>query len=545
MIFTLLACIGHCFHVSSLPCNVSLAQSCPASLYYVPNSPKTLAAAASLFHVDSNLVRQTVDGYLVNVNCSCPAGHIAFTWHMDYTVQLNVTLDLLCGCSKDNKEIVTYRVKHGDTLYTICSRFSADLNQTVQLNGIDNSGLIYDGDVIFIPEPVSKVKKTPKPRISMIVKITLAAVSVVTLLVMSFVWSYCYKRSRIRQAKAYSRRTECLHCYLTTCSFHKKSEESMASSFNLDKATVFSYIEVCDATCNFSMSLKIGQGSYGSVYLGKLRGIDVAIKQMKETKSKEFFSELHILSRVHHTNLIKLIGYAGGGDSLFLVYEFAQNGALSHHLHRPTARGYKPLQWTTRLQIALDAARGLEYIHEHTKPYYVHRDVKTSNILLDSNFRAKIADFGLVKLFEHSPNSAAAASRIVGTFGYLAPEYIRDGCVTTKSDVYAYGVVLMELLTGQPALSRDANPGNDQYIEHRSLLLSALNDSHDSLMQCIDPNLIHYHADSVFQMALLSKDCVDDDWNQRPDMSSIVIRLLHLLARSREWEKLECSNPMS
>ncbi|KAL6344913.1 hypothetical protein AAG906_006673 [Vitis piasezkii] len=575
MIFTLLACIGHCFHVSSLPCNVSLAQSCPASLYYVPNSPKTLAAAASLFHVDSNLVRQTVDGYLVNVNCSCPAGHTAFTWHMDYTVQpgdtweqisssfgsfvvkktdkmlissQNVTLDLLCGCSKDNKEIVTYRVKHGDTLYTICSWFSADLNQMVQLNGIDNSGLIHDGDVIFIPEPVTKVKKTPKPRISMIVGITLAAVSVVTLLVMSFVWSYCYKRSRIRQAKVYSRRTECLHCYLTTCSFHKKSEESMASSFNLDKATVFSYIEVCDATCNFSMSLKIGQGSYGSVYLGKLRGIDVAIKQMKETKSKEFFSELHILSRVHHTNLIELIGYAGGGDSLFLVYEFAQNGALSHHLHRPTARGYKPLQWTTRLQIALDAARGLEYIHEHTKPYYVHRDVKTSNILLDSNFRAKIADFGLVKLFEHSPNSAAAASRIVGTFGYLAPEYIRDGCVTTKSDVYAYGVVLMELLTGQPALSRDANPGNNQYIEHRSLveyLLSALNDSHDSFMQCIDPNLIHYHADSVFQMALLSKDCVDDDWNQRPDMSSIVIRLLHLLARSREWEKLECSHPMS
>lgn len=180
MIFTLLACIGHCFHVSSLPCNVSLAQSCPASLYYVPNSPKTLAAAASLFHVDSNLVRQTVNGYLVNVNCSCPAGHTAFTWHMDYTVQpgdtweqisssfgsfvvkktdkmlislQNVTLDLLCGCSKDNKEIVTYRVKHGDTLYTICSRFSADLNQTVQLNGIDNSGLIHDGDVIFIPEP--------------------------------------------------------------------------------------------------------------------------------------------------------------------------------------------------------------------------------------------------------------------------------------------------------------------------------------------------------------------------------------------------------
>ncbi|KAL7187436.1 hypothetical protein ACSBR1_037502 [Camellia fascicularis] len=327
----------------------------------------------------------------------------------------------------------------------------------------------------------------------------------------------------------------------------KECGESIVASFNSDKATVFPYNEVCDATLNLSMSLKIGQGSYGSVYLGKLRGDDVAIKQMNNTKSKEFMSELNILCRVHHTNLIKLIGYAAGGDSLFLVYELAQNGALSDHLHNPAVRGFKPLPWTTRVQIALDAAKGLEYIHLYTKPYYVHRDVKSSNILLDSAFHAKIADFGLVKLLEHAPDADTAASRIVGTFGYLAPEYVRDGRITTKSDVYSFGVVLMELLTGQPALSRDASPGNIQYIEHRSLveyMLSVLenNDPFTELSQCIDPTLTHYHKDSLLQMALLSKDCVDEDWNRRPDMCEVVLRLSHTFLCSKQWEKPDCNS---
>ncbi|PSS01130.1 LysM domain receptor-like kinase [Actinidia chinensis var. chinensis] len=271
---------------------------------------------------------------------------------------------------------------------------------------------------------------------------------------------------------------------------------------------------------------------------------------MKNTNSKEFLSELNILCRVHHINLIELIGYAAGGDSLFLIYELAQNGALSDHLYNRVVRGYKPLCWTTRVQIALDAAKGLEYIHLHTKPYFIHRDVKSSNILLDSGFRAKIADFGLVKLLEHSPDVGTAASRIVGTFGYLAPEYVRDGRVNTKSDVYSFGVVLMELLTGQPALSRDASPETVQYVEHRSLveyMLSILvnNDPFTKLSQCIDPSLIHFHKDSLLQMALLSKDCVDDDWNRRPDMCKVVLRLSHILACLKEWEeKSDCNSSL-
>ncbi|KAL9363414.1 hypothetical protein Peur_046199 [Populus x canadensis] len=574
----------HSFHASRMQCNVSLNESCPASLYYVPNTMRSLDETASLFNVDNDAVKRTIDGFLVMINCSCLAEHRFFTWHMDYKVQKGdtwnsisskfgfyvvamsqkvlipsviVTLDVLCGCS-NNADMVTYKVQNGDTVFTICSRFKANETKTVLLNGLDNPDSIHERDILFIPTPAGfnnltsidyhnqdmKTKKTSKSRIFIVVGAISAALVVVLLSILLVFWKNHMKK-RARQPIASSRRLNCLHCYLASCPQRRKFEESMVSSIGSDKATVLPYNEIREATSNFSRSLIIGQGSYGLVYLGKLRGTDVAIKQMKDTNSKEFLSELNILCKVHHINLIELIGYAAGGESLFLVYEFAQNGALSNHLHNPALRGHKPLPWATRVQIALDAAKGLEYIHEHTKPYYVHRDIKPSNILLDSNFHAKIADFGLVKLLEQSPDAGgAAASRIVGTFGYLAPEYVRDGHVTAKSDVYSFGVVLMELLTGQPALSKDASPENEKLSEHRSVvqyMLSALNDSQDSfdeLAKCIDPNLTSYDKDSLYEMALLSKDCVDDNWKRRPDMSRVVLRLSHMLSSSREGEEL-------
>ncbi|XVE97437.1 hypothetical protein REPUB_Repub03eG0019500 [Reevesia pubescens] len=560
IILTWLSCTSH-----SLPCNVSLAESCPASLYYVPRTAKSLEETTALFYVNSNAVNRTIDGFLIAINCSCLAGHDDFTWHLEYQVQpedtwdvissklgsfvvenrektlipsQTVTLDILCGCS-ENAGTVTYKVTEGDTLYTICLRFGADLKGLRNLTVFDSKD--------------SSTKKASKSRNHVMVGAISAAFAVILLTLILVFWKG-YKKKGSQLLKPYSRKIDLLHSYFDSRTSLTKSGESIFSSFNSGKAIVFTYYEVREATSNFSMSLKIGQGSYGYVYLGKLKGTDVAIKQMKNTKSKEFLSEINILCKVQHSNLIELIGYAAGGDSLFLVYEFAQNGALIDHLHGSTLRGmdflttqqstgHKPLAWTMRVQIALDAAKGLEYIHKHTKPYYVHRDVKTSNILLDSNFRAKIADFGLVKLLEHSPEVGAAASRIVGTFGYLSPEYCRDGLVTTKADVYALGVVLMELLTDQPALSRDASPGNNRYNEHRTLvdyMLSALNDIKRPMIElakCIDPNLTHYHKDSVLQMALLSKDCVDDNWKQRPDMSEVVLRLSHILVSSKEWEK--------
>ncbi|KAK1298300.1 LysM domain receptor-like kinase 3 [Acorus calamus] len=587
-----LLCAFHCFHSMPMPCNISLIDSCAASLYLANPQSEDSEYVANLFHVNPTSVRRAVGGgFVISISCSCPANHGNYTSHMEYTVQIGDTweiissrfgglvvetpekmliglmtvgLDLFCGCT-DGVELLTYVVKRGDTLFTLYSRFGADVNKTAELNMIKDQTLINEGDVLFIPasglehltmlsDNESRPRKASQMHVHIILAIAAATTLVILIIIVIFSWTYNHKRKERVILGAPSSGIGCLDCYrmpfplekkksISTIKSHSSSEEyggSVVGSFISDKMTIFSFSETRDATLNFSASQKLGQGSYGSVYHGTLRGQDVAIKQMKNTKSKEFLAELNILCKVHHNNLIKLIGYSVGEEYLFLVYEVAQNGSLSDHLHNPAAKGHTPLSWETRIQIALDAAKGLEYIHEHIKPYYVHRDVKTSNILLDSNFRAKVADFGLVKLLENSPEIGSTTSKIVGTFGYLAPEYVRDGCVTPKTDVYAYGVVLMELITGRPALSNNTNTENVPHSGHRSvvdLILSAFADGRDTtarLVECMDPALVSFHRDSLFQMALLSKDCVDEDWKRRPDMSKVVLRLSRILVSSRE-----------
>lgn len=321
-------------------------------------------------------------------------------------------------------------------------------------------------------------------------------------------------------------------------------------AFDKEKPVVFTYQEVLGSTDSFSDSNLLGHGTYGSVYYGSLREQEVAIKRMTATKTKEFIAEIKVLCRVHHSNLVELIGYAASNDELFLVYEYAQKGSLKNHLYDPHNKGQTSLSWISRVQIALDAARGLEYIHEHTRDHYVHRDIKTSNILLDSSFRAKISDFGLSKLVVKSSDEEASVTKVVGTFGYLAPEYLRDGLATTKSDVYAFGVVLFELISGKEAITRTEGMSRAN-IERRSLasvMLNALRNtpnpmSMESLKECIDLNLMDlYPHDCLYKMAVLAKRCVDEDPILRPDMKQVVISLSQILLSSIEWEATLAGN---
>ncbi|KAL4620072.1 hypothetical protein ACB092_06G127200 [Castanea dentata] len=174
-------------------------------------------------------------------------------------------------------------------------------------------------------------------------------------------------------------------------------------SITVHLSVEFSYEELATATNNFSMASKIGEGGFGAVYYAELRGKKATIKKMAMQASKEFLAELKVLTSVHHLNLVCLIGYCVQG-SLFLVYEYIENGNLNEHLRGSSGRD--PLPWSTRVQIALDSARGLEYIHEHTIPVYIHRDIKSANILIDKNFHAKI--LGLLNCLKlevfHSPH---------------------------------------------------------------------------------------------------------------------------------------------
>ncbi|PPD93882.1 hypothetical protein GOBAR_DD09103 [Gossypium barbadense] len=323
-------------------------------------------------------------------------------------------------------------------------------------------------------------------------------------------------------------------------SFGSKAAEStpaVAASpgltgISVDKSVEFSYEELALATDNFSMAKKIGEGGFGAVYYANLRGEEAAIKKMDMQATKEFLAELKVLTHVHHLNLVRLIGYCVEG-SLFLVYEYIENGNLSQHLR---GSGREPLPWSTRVQIALDSARGLEYIHEHTVPVYIHRDIKSANILIDKKFRAKVADFGLTKLTE--VGNSSLPTRLVGTFGYMPPEYAQYGDVSPKIDVFAFGVVLYELISAKEAIVK----ANSSLAESKGLV-ALFEDGLDEpdpkagLCKLIDPTLgDNYPLDSVFKMAQLAKACTQENPQLRPSMRSIVVALMTLSSTTEDWD---------
>ncbi|CAM6089636.1 unnamed protein product [Calypogeia fissa] len=307
----------------------------------------------------------------------------------------------------------------------------------------------------------------------------------------------------------------------------------MADLVGSDRPSLFTYEEVSDATNNFSDSNIL----QGSVYGGVLNGQVVAIKQMKGNVSQE----LKILCRVHHSNLIKLVGLCVKEEEhLYLVYEYAENGSLSDCLHtdflsrnKLSTKSSSYLSWTMRVQIALDSASGLEYIHDYVSPSYVHKDVKSSNILLDSAFRAKIANFAMAK---SGGGNDMMTRHIAGTYGYMAPEYLNHGLVTTKADVFAFGVVLLELLSGEEAIS-EGTGGEERclYSAIRPILDSP--DPVSSLKRWIDPFLsTNYPVDTALSIATLANSCVDPDPVQRPSMKEITFALSNCLNASLEWE---------
>ncbi|CAO2178331.1 unnamed protein product [Urochloa humidicola] len=514
-----------------------------------------------------------------------------------------VALHLLCGCSSGPwNYLLTYVGVEGDTVESLSSRFGASMDGIEAANAMAGPDPIIAGKVYYIPlnsvpgqtyvalpppapapAPTdSALPETPDHHStkfpygwvigSMGVALALIAVALLALVLWKFFGQNLHDPNN--QGKSPDQHKFQLlksgsFCYgsgrYLCCQFgtakpttadggehHTSVPKGVAADvFDREKPVVFTYEEILTSTDSFADANLLGHGTYGSVYYGVLRDQEVAIKRMMATKTKEFIVEMKVLCKVHHASLVELIGYAASKDELFLVYEYSQNGSLKNHLHDPESKGYSSLSWIFRVQIALDAARGLEYIHEHTKDHYVHRDIKSSNILLDGSFRAKISDFGLAKLVVKSNDAEASVTKVVGTFGYLAPEYLRDGLATTKSDVYAFGVVLFELISGKEAITRAEGMGGSTNSERRSLasvMLNALRKCPSSmymgnLKDCIDRNLRDlYPHDCVFKMAMLAKQCVDDDPVLRPDMKQVVITLSQILLSSIEWESTQAGN---
>ncbi|KAK1356819.1 proline-rich receptor-like protein kinase PERK3 [Heracleum sosnowskyi] len=283
------------------------------------------------------------------------------------------------------------------------------------------------------------------------------------------------------------------------------------------------YEELKEATNNFDSISVLGEGGFGRVFKGMLSdGTAVAIKRLTsggQQGDKEFLVEVDMLSRLHHRNLVKLVGYYSNSDSSqkLLCYELVPNGSLEEWLHGPLGLNC-PLNWETRMKIALDAARGLAYLHEDSQPCVIHRDFKASNILLENNFQAKVADFGLAKLAPEGRQNYLS-TRVMGTFGYVAPEYAMTGHLLVKSDVYSYGVVLLELLTGRRPVDMSQSSGQENLVTWARPILR----DKDRLDELADIRLGgKYPKEDFARVCTIAAACVAPEANQRPTMGEVV-----------------------
>ncbi|XVF44003.1 hypothetical protein PTKIN_Ptkin02bG0085100 [Pterospermum kingtungense] len=283
----------------------------------------------------------------------------------------------------------------------------------------------------------------------------------------------------------------------------------------------FTYEELMEMTNGFACQNVIGEGGFGCVYKGWMPdGRVVAVKQLKAGRGqgeREFRAEVEIISRVHHRHLVSLVGYSVAENQKLLIYEFVPNNTLEHHLH---AKDLPVLEWVKRVKIAVGAAKGLAYLHEDCQPKIIHRDIKSANILLDDDFEAQVADFGLARL--NDTTQTHVSTRVMGTFGYLAPEYASSGKLTDRSDVYSFGVVLLELITGRKPVDPTRPLGDESLVEWaRPLLIKALETG--DIEELIDPRLEKRYVQSqMFRMVEAAAACVRHSAAKRPRMALVV-----------------------
>ncbi|KAL5549937.1 hypothetical protein UlMin_000113 [Ulmus minor] len=313
-----------------------------------------------------------------------------------------------------------------------------------------------------------------------------------------------------------------------------RSEGDILSSPNVKG---FSFSELKTATRNFRPDSVLGEGGFGSVFKGWIdehtltatkpgTGIVIAAKRLNQEGfqgHKEWLTEINYLGQLQHPHLVKLIGYCLEDEHRLLVYEFMPKGSMENHLFR---RGsyFQPLSWNLRMKIALGAAKGLAFLHG-AETTVIYRDFKTSNILLDSNYNAKLSDFGLAR-DGPTGDKSHVSTRVMGTFGYAAPEYLATGHLTTKSDVYSFGVVLLEVLSGQRAIDKNRPTGQHNLVEWARPYLT----NKRRILHVVDSRLQgQYSMSQAQKVANLAVQCLTLEPRNRPNMDEVVTELEQLL----------------
>ncbi|PKA66732.1 Cysteine-rich receptor-like protein kinase 10 [Apostasia shenzhenica] len=307
---------------------------------------------------------------------------------------------------------------------------------------------------------------------------------------------------------------------------HRGSQQEDLESIAAGEQKVFRFETLAAATSNFSPQNELGVGGFGPVYKGRLKdGRVVAVKRLgygSRQGDREFANEAMLLSGVQHKNIVKLYGYCAHADDKLLVYEYVPNESLDKILFsKNNQTTTMTLDWRRRYEVMVGVARGLQYLHEDARTPIIHRDIKASNILLDEQWCAKIADFGISRLFPETGDLTHINTRVAGTNGYMAPEYVMNGSLSPKADVFSFGVVIIELVSGQKTSAFVPQPGASTLVEwawrfHRKKLA----------MEILDPALASTaDADQVALCVHVALLCTQADPNLRPDMRRVIVIL--------------------
>ncbi|GFP94856.1 probable serine/threonine-protein kinase rlckvii [Phtheirospermum japonicum] len=300
---------------------------------------------------------------------------------------------------------------------------------------------------------------------------------------------------------------------------------------DVPEARTFKFDSLIAATQNFKSENFLGAGGFGEVYKGRLpdTGEIVAVKQLDRSGCqgiREFMVEVLTLSMAKHSNLVKLIGYCAEGDQRLLVYEYMPLGSLEEHLHGPRPNR-KILDWNTRMKIAAGAAQGLEYLHDKMNKPIIYRDLKCSNILLGEGYHPKLSDFGLAKVGP-SGDETHVSTRVMGTYGYCAPDYAMTGQLTFKSDIYSFGVVLLEIITGRRAIDNRRNGSESNLVAWAKPLFKDRKKFH----QMADPALEgQYPVRGLYQALAIAAMCVQEQPSMRPLIADVVTAFHYLASQ--------------
>lgn len=475
-----------------------------------------------------------------------------------------LTVPLRCACPTEKqaaagvKYLLSYLITWGQFVSAISAIFGADTGLTLEANQLsEQDSNIYPFTTLLVPlsdqpsrsqtiapppPPTTSPPPSPTPPaatssndnkwvVYMLVGV-LGGVAVTFAIGFGVFWFCFSKRKQVTPpvVSSTSQSFEAIEKPGDKNLDVDEDSEFMESLNNIAQSLkVYKFEELKLATQDFSPNCLIK----GSVYKGTIKGDFAAIKKMHGDVSKE----IRLLNTIHHHNLIRLSGVCFYDGHWYLVYEFAVNGTLSDWIYDGGLNSNKSLNWMQRMQVALDVANGLDYLHSYTTPPYVYKNLKSSNILLDTDFRAKITNFDLARSAEGQDGQFALTRHIVGTRGYMSPEYLENGLISTKLDVYGLGVLMLEMVTGKHVsdISEKVNKNLSEVLDE--VLDEGDVERNEKLTSFMDPRLQgKYPPELAMAVVKLTYGCLDKDPSARPDMNEVSQILSRILTTSQARE---------